>query len=224
MTKLPPSLADRLGARCPLLALTASESAAYILGRLALCGATSPLFDPPALAALYREADGLPRRLNRLADLALLIAFARDRSVVDAECVNLAAREAAFDPPHEGQPDDGRGGGNMQRDRQPVGREVEGEAVASRVRSPHRVIGSLDGNHAGRRRDEHRGRQRGGIGRDTPHAPQARHEHQRVRIDGRRARGQQHGRGHRVDGERRMMRGSGRRRPTSRRTRRRPEQ
>jgi type II secretory pathway predicted ATPase ExeA len=97
MTNLPPSLADRLGARCALLALTASESAAFIAGRLALAGANSPLFDSQALAALHREAGGLPRRLNRLADLALLIAFARDRPGVDAECVNLAAREASFD-------------------------------------------------------------------------------------------------------------------------------
>lgn len=97
MAKLPESLADRLGASCSVLPLTASESSAYVLGRLALAGARSPLFGPPAVAALHHESGGSPRRLNRLADLALLIAFARGQAAPDAEAVSLAAREAAFE-------------------------------------------------------------------------------------------------------------------------------
>ena len=54
-------------------------------------------FDPPALAELHRQADGLPRRLNRLADFALLIAYAQGRDRPDAGTVLAAAREAAFD-------------------------------------------------------------------------------------------------------------------------------
>ena len=46
---------------------------------------------------LHRESDGLPRRLNRLADLALLIAYAREQAAPDAECARLAAGEAAFE-------------------------------------------------------------------------------------------------------------------------------
>ncbi len=96
MAKLPESLADRLGASCPVLPLTASESSAYVVGRLTLAGARSPLFGPSAMAALHHESGGSPRRLNRLADLALLIAFARGQAAPDAEAVTLAAREAGF--------------------------------------------------------------------------------------------------------------------------------
>lgn len=96
--KVPTSLLDRLSARCVVGALTETESAAYVLGRLFLAGAETPLFGGEALAALHREAEGLPRRLNRLADLALLIAYARDREAADAEAVAIAAREAAFLP------------------------------------------------------------------------------------------------------------------------------
>jgi type II secretory pathway predicted ATPase ExeA len=96
-TALPPALAGRLTARCLLAPLTLTESAAYVTGRLAIAGSSSPLFDPPALAELHRHAEGLPRRLDRLADLALLVAYARDLDRPDAPAVLAAAREAGFD-------------------------------------------------------------------------------------------------------------------------------
>jgi type II secretory pathway predicted ATPase ExeA len=96
LLRLPPSLADRLTARCLVGPLSEPESSAYVEGRLAAAGATGPLFDPEALEALHRAGDGLPRRLNRLADLALLIAYGRDQGCADAEAVALAAREFAF--------------------------------------------------------------------------------------------------------------------------------
>ena len=96
---LPPALADRLTARCLLSPLTLAESSAYVLGRLEIAGAKRPLFDPPALAELHRHADGLPRRLDRLADLALLIAYAEGHDHPEARTVLAAVREATFDAP-----------------------------------------------------------------------------------------------------------------------------
>lgn len=96
--KVPPSLLERLAGRSPLGPLTEGESAAYVLGRLRGAGAARPLFAAEALASLHRAAEGRPRRLNRLADLALLIAYARERDEADTEAVALAAREAAFLP------------------------------------------------------------------------------------------------------------------------------
>ena len=51
----------------------------------------------PVTERVHRAADGLPRRLNRLADLALLIAYAEGLPRPDARAVSLAAREAAPD-------------------------------------------------------------------------------------------------------------------------------
>jgi type II secretory pathway predicted ATPase ExeA len=93
LLKLPTGLSDRLAARCLLGPLTDAETASYVLGRLATAGAAIPLFDSEALAALHLAADGLPRRLNRLADLALLIAYAQERPQPDVRMVQLAARE-----------------------------------------------------------------------------------------------------------------------------------
>ncbi len=97
LLRIPAGLADRLTARCLLGPLSEAETSTYVLGRLASAGATAPLFDPDALAALHRAADGLPRRLNRLADLSLLIAYAEGRSRSDADTVAIAARESDLD-------------------------------------------------------------------------------------------------------------------------------
>jgi type II secretory pathway predicted ATPase ExeA len=93
LLELPAGLAARLAARCLLGPLTEAESTAYVVDRLALAGRTDPLFSPNALIALHRSADGIPRRLNRLADMALLIAYAKDAVVVDDMIVNIAARD-----------------------------------------------------------------------------------------------------------------------------------
>jgi type II secretory pathway predicted ATPase ExeA len=91
---LPAGLADRLTARCLLGPLTAEETHAYVNGRLAAAGASEPLFTVETTAALHRAADGLPRRLNRLADLALLITYAEGHPRPDLRAVSIAAREA----------------------------------------------------------------------------------------------------------------------------------
>jgi type II secretory pathway predicted ATPase ExeA len=97
LLKLPPRLSDGLTARCLLGTLTEAESTAYILGRLAATAARSPLFSPAALQAMHEESGGLPRRLNHLADMALLIAYARELPLVDELVVNSAAREFSQD-------------------------------------------------------------------------------------------------------------------------------
>jgi len=96
--RLPAALLDRLAARSPLPPLTLSETAAYVAGRLDAAGASRPLFAPEANAALHHAALGVPRRLNHVADLALLIAFADGAPIVDARIVGVAAREFQGDP------------------------------------------------------------------------------------------------------------------------------
>jgi type II secretory pathway predicted ATPase ExeA len=90
---LPSGLADRLAARCILGPFTEEESIAYVLGRLASAHARAQLFTQDALAMLHRAADGLPRRLNRLVDLALLIAFAQEIAIVDDAIARAAVRD-----------------------------------------------------------------------------------------------------------------------------------
>jgi len=95
--RLPAGLVDRLTSRCLLGPFSETESAEYVAGRLAASGASGPLFGPDALAALHRAGEGLPRRINRLADLALLVTAADGRPRPDARSVAVAAREFAPD-------------------------------------------------------------------------------------------------------------------------------
>ena len=50
-------------------------------------------FAPDALDLLFRESRGVPRRLCKLADLALLGAFVQSQSVVAVACVEEAIRQ-----------------------------------------------------------------------------------------------------------------------------------
>ena len=97
MLNIPHGLLDRLTARALLGPFTKEETAAYVNGRLARAGAKFPLFDAEGLIALHWAADGLPRRLNRIADLALLIAYAEGLDRPDAEAIASAAREGSFE-------------------------------------------------------------------------------------------------------------------------------
>ncbi len=90
---LDPGLADLIACRVLLEPLDATESEAYVRGRLELAGATRAIFSEPALEALHWAALGRPRHLNRIASLALLIAYARDLDSVDETAVALAAAE-----------------------------------------------------------------------------------------------------------------------------------
>ena len=97
MLNIPHSLLDRLSARALLGPFSEAETIAYINGRLARAGAKSPLFDTEGLISLHWAADGLPRRLNRIADLALLIAYAEGLDRPNGEAIAAAAREGSFE-------------------------------------------------------------------------------------------------------------------------------
>ncbi|PHS12279.1 MAG: ATPase [Blastopirellula sp.] len=71
-----PDFEERLGVKCLLQALNQDETSAYVNHRLLAAGAKEEIFLEDALEVLYELTDGVPRRINRLCDLALLIGFA----------------------------------------------------------------------------------------------------------------------------------------------------
>lgn len=90
---LPESLGSRLTARGLLKPLLGSETAAYVAGRLVASGGPPDLFDGDAVEALHHAAEGIPRRINHLADLGLLIAYAEAADRVSASAIESAAAE-----------------------------------------------------------------------------------------------------------------------------------
>ncbi|MCM2564293.1 MULTISPECIES: ExeA family protein [Janthinobacterium] len=69
----------------------------YLACRLAAAGRTAPLvFTPAAQRRLARAAQGIVRRINILADKALLAAFADDAQEISARHVRLAIADSPF--------------------------------------------------------------------------------------------------------------------------------
>ena len=96
-------LAQRVIARYHLGPLTAGETAAYLAHRLAVAGRQGALpFDAAALRRIHQISGGVPRRINLLADRALLGAFAQGRAQVGRRIVEQAAREV-FDAGRAGK-------------------------------------------------------------------------------------------------------------------------
>ncbi len=69
-------LDERLTVKSLLRPLTQSESANYVQHRLQSAGASDMMFDTAALSELFELSQGIPRKLNRLCDLALLVGYA----------------------------------------------------------------------------------------------------------------------------------------------------
>ncbi|MGH9318587.1 MAG: ExeA family protein [Vicinamibacteria bacterium] len=98
----PPSLRDRLS--LPELAglrqrvavssavepLTGPQTESYIRHRLRVAGTDEPIFEGPAIDAIYDKTGGIPRLVNVLCDRALISAFARGLRRVDPPTVQAA--------------------------------------------------------------------------------------------------------------------------------------
>jgi general secretion pathway protein A len=87
-------LAQRVIARYHLDALSEDETAKYLRHRLGVAGlATANPFSRRAMRRIHQRARGVPRRINLLADRALLGAYADGVARVDQGIVDKAAAE-----------------------------------------------------------------------------------------------------------------------------------
>jgi general secretion pathway protein A len=83
------ALDERLAIKCMLSRFTAEETTAYIQHRLRSAGADAEeIFDYPALERVHMLTQGIPRRINRLCDLALMVGYAEDRLRLDTEVID----------------------------------------------------------------------------------------------------------------------------------------
>ncbi len=86
-------LEERLAVKCLLRPLSSEETTSYVSHRLEAAGATRPIFAPEAMQPLFELSGGIPRRINRLCDLALLVGFADESNQISAEQVEAVAEE-----------------------------------------------------------------------------------------------------------------------------------
>jgi general secretion pathway protein A len=88
-----PQLDERLGVKCLLRPLTVEETMSYVQHRLAVAGAQRSVFAPMALETVHRLTHGLPRRINRLCDLALLIGYAEEQKILGEAQIEAVMQE-----------------------------------------------------------------------------------------------------------------------------------
>ena len=92
-------LRERITQHFNLTPLTPDDVAAYLDFRLRAAGYRGPIpFTPSAIEKIASTSEGLSRRVNILADKALLAAYSQNNHRVDTAEVEIAVRDARFSP------------------------------------------------------------------------------------------------------------------------------
>ena len=82
-----PQLADRFAVKCRLQELDLEQTTTYVRHRLEHFDGDPAVFSDAALKLIHESSKGIPRRINNLCDLALLMGFQRELKVVDPSIV-----------------------------------------------------------------------------------------------------------------------------------------
>ncbi|MEJ2791957.1 AAA family ATPase [Iodobacter sp. LRB] len=92
-------LRERITHVFQLAPLKAKDIESYIDFRMRTAGYRGPeLFQAEALSSIYRASEGLTRRINILADKALMAAFCQSQHSITAKHVSAAVKDSAFKP------------------------------------------------------------------------------------------------------------------------------
>jgi general secretion pathway protein A len=83
-----PQLLERLSIRFHVGNFDEEEALTYLTHRLEIAGGTNEIFTREAERMIVTASQGVPRRINNLADMALMLAFGQKAPVVDEEIVH----------------------------------------------------------------------------------------------------------------------------------------
>jgi len=86
-------LGDRISVRTLLRPFTLEETASYISHRMTAAGAKKTVFDGAATDLIHELTRGIPRNINSLCDLSLLIGFAEGSQMIDAAAIEAVSEE-----------------------------------------------------------------------------------------------------------------------------------
>ncbi len=80
-------LDQRIAVKYHLKAFDLEETKRYIVFRLRKAGARHPIFTVKAVETIYETSGGIPREINKLCDLSLLLGFLEKRDRIDSAVV-----------------------------------------------------------------------------------------------------------------------------------------
>lgn len=87
------ALRQRVAMQFHLGPLDEPETVSYVQHRLSVAGREQPLFDGEAMALLYRQSQGVPRRINIIAGNALIEGFGRGAQTIDADIIESVVKD-----------------------------------------------------------------------------------------------------------------------------------
>lgn len=82
-----PQFMQRMAVRYHLKAFEEQETKEYVFHRLSVSGAQRQIFDDEAVHEIYMSSKGIPRRINTVCDLALLVGFGSNLTVIDKSVI-----------------------------------------------------------------------------------------------------------------------------------------
>lgn len=91
--RLGTSLLERVELRIDVAPWEPTDTEGYVRASLERAGRKAPVFDLPAIERLHELAEGIPRRITQLADLALLAGAGRNLQQIDAETIESVYNE-----------------------------------------------------------------------------------------------------------------------------------
>ncbi len=91
-----PALDQRVAVRCILNRFSIDETNAYVGHRIRSAGGSvEAIFQSDALDAIHGLCEGVPRRINSLCDLALMVGYAQEQSTIKLDLIENVHRELA---------------------------------------------------------------------------------------------------------------------------------
>lgn len=88
-----PQLLQRMAVRYHLNGLNEAETKEYVMHRLKVAGATRQIFNEDAYHEVYLCAAGVPRRINNVCDLCLLIGCSNNLKSIDRKTVREVSED-----------------------------------------------------------------------------------------------------------------------------------
>ena len=82
-----PQFRQRLAIRYHLTALDERETREYIIHRLGVAGSSKHIFGEETYRSIYWAAEGIPRRINNICDMCLLVSFGARTDKIDVGIV-----------------------------------------------------------------------------------------------------------------------------------------
>jgi len=89
-------LDQRIPIKYHLAPFDMEDTARYVVFRLNRAGRGKSVFTRPAIEEIYEVSKGVPRKINNLCDLALLIGYSKNQEMVDVDVVETIIRDGAL--------------------------------------------------------------------------------------------------------------------------------